>query len=106
IVRITNKVRSEVFIEYLVIKRINFNIIAFFLTRYTLLRKCIKDAKFIIDGNFEVTFLYNTVKTAYPIDARYWVAVLEANKLDIGFFLAKFSNISNIEFYININVNI
>ncbi|MCV5091006.1 hypothetical protein OFC13_30720, partial [Escherichia coli] len=59
-----------------------------------------------IDGDFEVTFLYNAVKTAYPINARYWAAVLEANELDVGPFLAKFSNISNVEFRISININI
>ncbi|KAK3494288.1 uncharacterized protein B0T23DRAFT_297614, partial [Neurospora hispaniola] len=92
---ITNKVRSEIFAKYLVIKYTNFNTIASFLTYYTLFCKYIKNTKFKINEDFEVTFLYNTIKITYPIDARYWVAALEANKLDIGSFLAKLGNISN-----------
>ncbi|KHE81311.1 hypothetical protein GE21DRAFT_1216177, partial [Neurospora crassa] len=68
---ITNEVRNKVLTEYLAIKRTNFNTIASFLTYYTLLRKCIKDIKFKINNNFEVTFLYNTIKTAYPINTKY-----------------------------------
>ncbi|KHE78358.1 hypothetical protein GE21DRAFT_1223581, partial [Neurospora crassa] len=71
IARITNEARSEILAEYLAIKRSNFNTIAFFLIRYTLLYKYIKDTKFKIDNNFEVTFLYNIVKTAYPIDVKH-----------------------------------
>ncbi|KHE79312.1 hypothetical protein GE21DRAFT_1170581, partial [Neurospora crassa] len=97
IARITKEARSEVLTEYLTIKYTNFNTIVSFLNHYIVFRKRIKDAKFIIDSNFEVTFLYNTVKTAYPIDARYWAVALEANELDIGSILVKLSNISNIE---------
>ncbi|KAL0469243.1 hypothetical protein QR685DRAFT_445458, partial [Neurospora intermedia] len=68
---ITKEAYSEVFAEYLAIKRINFNTIAFFLSRYTLLRKRIKDAKFKINNNFELNFLYNAIKAAYPINAIY-----------------------------------
>ncbi|KHE80260.1 hypothetical protein GE21DRAFT_1218828, partial [Neurospora crassa] len=71
IARITNEACSKVFAEYLTIKRTNFNTIVSFLIRYTLLRKRIKDAKFIIDNNFEVTFLYNTIKIVYPINTKY-----------------------------------
>ncbi|KAK3502343.1 hypothetical protein B0T13DRAFT_395393, partial [Neurospora crassa] len=71
IARITNEARNEILAEYLAIKRTNFNTIASFLIRYTLLRKHIKDAKFKINNNFEITFLYNAIKTAYPIDTKY-----------------------------------
>ncbi|KAK3492310.1 uncharacterized protein B0T23DRAFT_316351, partial [Neurospora hispaniola] len=71
IARITKEARNEVLAEYLAIKYTNFNTIASFLNYYTIFRKRIKDTKFTIDSNFEITFLYNTVKTAYPINARY-----------------------------------
>ncbi|KAK3498113.1 hypothetical protein B0T13DRAFT_378761, partial [Neurospora crassa] len=66
IARITKEVCSEVFAEYLAIKRANFNTIAFFLTHYTLLRKYIENTKFKINNDFEITFLYTAVKSAYP----------------------------------------
>ncbi|KAL0475630.1 hypothetical protein QR685DRAFT_434027, partial [Neurospora intermedia] len=103
---ITKEVRSEVFTEYLAIKRTNFNTIASFFNRYTLLYKRIKNTKFKIDNNFELTFLYNIIKAAYPIDAKYWVIVLEVNELNIGSFLAKLGNISNIKSRTSININI
>ncbi|KHE78720.1 hypothetical protein GE21DRAFT_1222607, partial [Neurospora crassa] len=68
---VTNEAYSEIFTEYLAIKRTNFNTITFFLIYYTLLRKYIKDTKFTIDNNFEVTFLYNIIKTAYSINTKY-----------------------------------
>ncbi|KHE84320.1 hypothetical protein GE21DRAFT_1209014, partial [Neurospora crassa] len=71
IVRITREARSKVFAEYLAIKRANFNTIASFLTRYTLLCKRIEDTKFKIDNNFEITFLYNTIKFIYSINTKY-----------------------------------
>ncbi|KHE80802.1 hypothetical protein GE21DRAFT_1217526, partial [Neurospora crassa] len=71
IARITNKAYNKILTKYLTIKYTNFNTIASFFIYYTLLYKRIKDAKFTIDDNFEITFLYNTVKTAYPIDTRY-----------------------------------
>ncbi|KAK3501889.1 hypothetical protein B0T13DRAFT_396801, partial [Neurospora crassa] len=71
ITRITNEARSQILAEYLVIKRTNFNTIASFLIRYTLLRKRIEDTKFKIDNDFEITLLYNVIKTAYPIDIKY-----------------------------------
>lgn len=102
----TKEVYGKVLIEYLAVKHTNFNTIASFFTRYTLLRKCIKNTKFEIDNNFEITFLYNTVRSVYPINIRYWAAVLEAKELDLGTFLFKFSNISNVEFRTNIDINI
>ncbi|KAL0465906.1 hypothetical protein QR685DRAFT_452056, partial [Neurospora intermedia] len=92
--------------EYLVIKSINFNTIIFFPSYYTLLYKCITDAKFKINENFELTFFQKIIKTIYPINTEYWAASLEINKLNIGSFLIKFSNISNIKSYTNINVHI
>ncbi|KHE81427.1 hypothetical protein GE21DRAFT_1215932, partial [Neurospora crassa] len=83
IARIIKEVRSEVLAEYLAIKRANFNTIISFFNCYTIFRKCIKNTKFTIDGNFEVTFLYNTIKIVYLIDVRYWAAASEVNKLDI-----------------------
>ncbi|KAK3505367.1 hypothetical protein B0T13DRAFT_392078, partial [Neurospora crassa] len=71
VARITNKVRSELLTEYLAIKYIEFNIITSFFIYYTLLHQYIKDTKFKIDNNFDITLLYNTVKIIYPIDARY-----------------------------------
>ncbi|KHE80019.1 hypothetical protein GE21DRAFT_1219465, partial [Neurospora crassa] len=58
---VTNKVYSKILAEYLAIKRTNFNTIASFLIH----------AKFKIDNNFEITFLYNAIKTTYPIDTKY-----------------------------------
>ncbi|KAK3501887.1 hypothetical protein B0T13DRAFT_397471, partial [Neurospora crassa] len=71
IARITKEARNEVLAEYLAIKRVNFNTITSFFTRYTLLYKRIENTKFKIDNNFEITFLYNTIKSAYPIDIKY-----------------------------------
>ncbi|KHE84309.1 hypothetical protein GE21DRAFT_1209013, partial [Neurospora crassa] len=71
ITRITKEARSEILTEYLAIKRTNFNTIASFLIRYTLFRKYIKDTKFKIDNNFEITFLFNVVKFIYPFNTRY-----------------------------------
>ncbi|KHE80029.1 hypothetical protein GE21DRAFT_1192166, partial [Neurospora crassa] len=66
IARFTKEACNKVLAEYLAIKRANFNTIASFFSYYIIFYKRIKDTKFIVDGNFEVTFLYNTVKTAYP----------------------------------------
>ncbi|KAK3484571.1 uncharacterized protein B0T23DRAFT_328203, partial [Neurospora hispaniola] len=71
IARITNKTHSKVLTEYLIIKRTNFNTIISFLIRYTLFYKRIEDTKFKIDNNFEITFLYNAIKAAYPINTKY-----------------------------------
>ena len=58
--------------------------------------------KFNINTDFEVTFYYNPIKTIYSINAKYQVATLEINELDIGSFLIKLNNISNVKSYINI----
>ncbi|KAL0475384.1 hypothetical protein QR685DRAFT_434085, partial [Neurospora intermedia] len=71
IIYITKEARSEVLAEYLAIKRANFNTITFFLSYYTLLYKRIKNIKFKINNNFELTFLYNAIKAVYPIDIKY-----------------------------------
>ncbi|KAK3488070.1 uncharacterized protein B0T23DRAFT_289118, partial [Neurospora hispaniola] len=63
---ITNEAYNKVLTEYLAIKHTNFNTITSFLTHYTLLYKRIKDAKFKINNNFKVIFLYNIIKTIYP----------------------------------------
>ncbi|KAK3484572.1 uncharacterized protein B0T23DRAFT_301478, partial [Neurospora hispaniola] len=69
IICITNKAYNKVLAEYLAIKRINFNTIVSLFIRYTLLCKRIENTKFKIDNDFEITFLYNVIKAAYPIDA-------------------------------------
>ncbi|KAL0476245.1 hypothetical protein QR685DRAFT_431525, partial [Neurospora intermedia] len=68
---ITKEAYSNIFAEYLTIKYTNFNTIDSFFNRYTLLRKRIKNIKFKIIKDFEVTFLYNTIKIVYFIDAKY-----------------------------------
>ncbi|KAK3505366.1 hypothetical protein B0T13DRAFT_392196, partial [Neurospora crassa] len=71
IIRITKEVRSEVFAEYSAIKRANFNTIASFFTYYISFRKRIENATFKIDNDFKITFLYNAIKSAYPINTKF-----------------------------------
>ncbi|KAK3338103.1 hypothetical protein B0H65DRAFT_434945 [Neurospora tetraspora] len=107
IARVTNEARSEVLAEFLAIKRANFDTMASFLNRYTLLRKRVQDAKFEMTDDFEVTLLFNAVKHHYPVDARHWAASLEDKTLTVGGLLAKLSNIGNAESRTSsINVNI
>ncbi|KAK1773483.1 hypothetical protein QBC45DRAFT_339769, partial [Copromyces sp. CBS 386.78] len=69
--RITNKVRNEIFAEFLLIKRASFDLIYTFLYRYTILRKrIITDIKFNIDNDLKINLLYNAIKVYYPVDIK------------------------------------
>ncbi|KAK3946718.1 hypothetical protein QBC32DRAFT_319700 [Pseudoneurospora amorphoporcata] len=69
--RVTSEARSEVFAEFLSIKRASFDSMHAFLYRYTILRKrTITNAKFNIDDDLETNLLYNATKAYYLVNAK------------------------------------
>ncbi|KAK3948197.1 hypothetical protein QBC32DRAFT_381891 [Pseudoneurospora amorphoporcata] len=93
---VTNEARSEVLAEFLAINRANFDSMASFLARYTLLRKRVRDAKFDINDDFEVIFLFNAVKHHYPVDAKHWAVAIDDKDrpLTVGGLLFKLRTIA------------